>query len=173
MIRTSVGVATLLLLLALPTPAAAQQLSLMAGRAEYDLSGVHTSNVYAVRLGTPVEPVFILEGGLSYIHTRQQFGRTHLWMPEVQLQAQALIGPFAPYLGVGVGVAIDAPEDDPDVLLDDVFETETDFTSSVSAGIRLGLGEVVGLRVEGRIRGIEIDWVGTVTELTAGIVIGG
>ena len=33
-----------------PSTVAGQQLSLMAGRAEYDLSGVETSNVWAGRL---------------------------------------------------------------------------------------------------------------------------
>jgi hypothetical protein len=161
-----------LITLSLPTLAPAQQISLMAGRAEYDLSGVHTSNVWAARVAFPAEPFFAIEPGLSYIHTSQDFGRTDLWMPEIQLQAHALLGPLAPYLGVGVGAAIDDPDDDPNDAFEDP-EPEIDFTSSVAAGIKVGLTQNVGIRVEGRLRGIELEWIGTVTELTAGIVIGG
>jgi hypothetical protein len=154
-----------LLALVLPSIAAGQQLSLMGGVAEYDLSGVETSNVWAARVAFPVEPFFIVEPAVSYIHTSQAFGRSDLWMPEVQLQAHVILGPAAPYLGVGVGAAIEEVDDVEGV------EGETDFTTSVAAGVRWGVLETIGLRVEGRIRGIEYDWVGTVSELTAGVVV--
>jgi hypothetical protein len=154
-----------LLALVSPSIAAGQQLSLMGGVAEYDLSGVETSNVWAARAAFPVEPFFLVEPAVSYIHTSQSFGRSDLWMPEVQLQAHLILGPAAPYLGVGLGAAID------DVEHVEGVEDETDFTTSVAAGVRWGLLEKIGLRVEGRIRGIEYDWVGTVSEVTAGVVV--
>ncbi len=40
----------------------------------------------AVRLALPVRANLLAEGSLSYVHTRQQFGRTDLWILEVQLQ---------------------------------------------------------------------------------------
>ena len=79
----------LVALLALPVAAAGQDgrhVAVMAGRSEYDLSGVDRSNLYAVRLALPVRANLLAEGSLSYVHTRQQFGRTDLWIPEVQLQ---------------------------------------------------------------------------------------
>jgi hypothetical protein len=166
--RSLLGVA--LFALTLPAAAAAQQLSSMAGRAEYDLSGVHTGNVWAVRLAVPVEPYFLVEPAVSYIHTRQDFARTDLVMPEIQLQAQVVIGAIAPYLGAGVGAAIDDPDDDPDDEFDDP-PADVDFTSSVAAGFRLALARSLGLRAEGRLRGIATNWVGTVAEVTAGLVI--
>jgi hypothetical protein len=158
-----------LLTLALPAAAAAQQLSLMGGRAEYDLSGVHTSNVWAVRAAGAAASFLLVEGSVSYIHTEQDFGRTELWLPEVQVQAQKIWGAFAPYLGAGVGMAIDDPDDD--VIDEVVLETEVDLTTSVAVGVRIGLLDWLGLRAEGRLQGIEIDYTGTVAGVTAGLVV--
>jgi hypothetical protein len=148
-----------------PAGAAAQELALMAGRAEYDLSGVRTSNVWAVRWTDPVRSFLVTDWSVTYIHTRQQFGRSDFWLPESQFQVQGLWGAFAPYLGAGIGLAIDDPDDD-------ALDTEVDLATSAAVGVRLAVAERIGLRVDGRLHGIEIDYTGTVAGLTAGVTIG-
>lgn len=153
--------------LALPSAAAAQHdrthVSVMAGVAEYDLSGVNTSAIYALRAAMPWHPNLLLEGSLSYVRTSQQFGESDLFLPELQAQLQGTWGRFSPYLGLGAGVAIDLPAEETGVR-DDV-----EFASAFSVGVRVGVAEGVGLRVDGRVHGIEPDFTGTVSELTGGL----
>jgi hypothetical protein len=161
----SVLLAVLLAALAVPFHSSAQELSLMAGRAEYDLSGVHTSNIWAVRAAGAARSFLLAEASVSYIHTRQQFGRSALVIPEAQVQVQAVWRAFAPYLGAGIGLAIDNPEDD-------ALDTKTDLATSAAVGLRVAVTEAIGLRVDARLHGIEIDYTGTITGVTAGVIIG-
>lgn len=155
------------LTLPLPALAAAQEashVSVMAGVTEFDLSGVGTTGIYAVRADVPVWPNLLLEGSLSYARLDQQFGRSDLFIPEAQVQLQGTWGRFSPYVGLGGGAAVDVPQDD-------ALETDTDFAPSVAAGARVAVAMGVGVRVEGRIHGIEADFTGTVSELTAGFSV--
>lgn len=159
-----------LALLAGPTTVAAQHhgphASIMAGAAEYDLSGVNTSPVYAVRAAVPLRRNVLMEGSFSYVPTAQQFGKSHLLLPEVQAQLQGTWGRFSPYLGLGGGVAIDLPEEDTGA------EDEVDFAPSFSVGLRVTMAPGVGLRADGRLHGIGADFAGGVSELTAGFTFG-
>lgn len=156
--------------LTLPAAAAGQHdrahASLMFGVTEYDLSGVNTSPIYAVRVAGPLRRNLLIEGSLGYVRTDQQGGETDLFLPEVQAQLQGNWDRFSPYIGLGAGVAIDKPRDD-----DPVFdpETDVDFAPAFSAGVKVRVARGVGVRVDGRIHGIEADFVGTVSALTGGL----
>jgi hypothetical protein len=161
------AVFAVLVMLGAPVSAAAQtHVSLMAGVSEYDLSGVNTSPLYAVRVAGPVHTNLLVEGGLSYIATEQQFGDAALFIPEAQAQLQGIWGRFRPYVGLGAGLAIERPDDDTGV------EGEIDFSPSAALGVRIDLTPKVGIRLDGHLHGIEADFVGTVSALTAGITIG-
>ena len=62
-------------------------------------------------------------------------------------------------------MAIDAPEEE-------ALDREVDLATSVAVGAIVALTERVGLRVDGRLHGIEIDYTGTVSGITAGLSIG-
>lgn len=160
-------VIAVLVMLGAPAAVAAQtEVALMAGASEYDLSGVSTSPIYAVRVSGALHPNLLVEGGVSYIGTEQQFGEAALFIPELQAQLQGTWGRFRPYLGLGAGVAIERPDEDTGV------EGEVDFSPSAALGVRLDLTPGVGLRIDGRLHGIEADFTGTVSALTAAITIG-
>ena len=151
--------------LLLPSAADAQHsrthVSVMAGVTEYDLSGVHTSGIYALRLAAPWHPNLLVEGSLSYVRTEQDFGESDLFLPEVQAQLQGTWARFSPYVGIGAGAAFDLPKDED-------LETDTDFAPVFSVGARVAVAQGVGVRIDGRLHGIEADFTGTVSELTGG-----
>ena len=156
-----------LVILGAPVAAAAQtHVSLTAGVAEYDLSGVNKNPIYAVRVAGPVHPRLLVEGGLSYIATEQQFGDADLFLPEVQAQLQGTWGRFRPYFGLGGGLAIERPEADTGV------EGDIDFSPSVALGVRVDLNPKVGVRIDGRLHGIQPQLRGMVSGLAAGLTIG-
>lgn len=139
--------------------------SLMFGVTEYDLSGVSTSPIYAIRVAGPLRRNLLIEGSLGYVRTEQDSGDSDLFLPEVQAQIQGTWDRFSPYLGLGAGIAIDKPRDD-----DELFERETDvdFAPAFSAGVKVRLTRGVGVRIDGRLHGIEPDFAGTVSALTGG-----
>jgi hypothetical protein len=153
--------------LAVPAATAAQanttHISVMAGVAEYDLSGVETSPIYAIRYAGPLHPNLLVEGSLGYIRTDQQFGASDLFLPEVQVQLNGTWGRFSPYLGVGAGIAYDRPRGATGV------DSDLDFAPAFSVGARVRVAQDVGIRVDGRLHGIEADFTGTVSALTGGI----
>jgi hypothetical protein len=150
-----------------PVAATAQtHVSLTAGFTEYDLSGVNTGGIYAARIAAPVHPNLLVEGGISYVATEQQFGDAALFIPELQAQLQGSWGRFSPYLGLGAGLAVERPDEDSG------FDGETDFSPSVALGLRIAVNPKVGFRLDGRLHGIEADFVGTVSALSAGFTIG-
>ncbi|MBW3535369.1 MAG: porin family protein [Gemmatimonadetes bacterium] len=154
--------------LALPAAASAQHdrthASLMAGITEFDLSGVGTTGIYALRAAMPWHENLLVEGSLSYARTGQQFGSTDLFLPEIQAQLQGTWRRLSPYLGLGAGVAIDRPSGPTD------GPTDVDFAPAFSVGVRVGVARGVGVRIDGRLHGIEADFTGTVSELTGGLM---
>ena len=162
-------------LFALPAGARAQSpfesghAAVLVGVASYDLSGTGTTAIYGLRVGSPIRPHLSWELGLSYLHPAQQGGdTTHVFLPELQLQLEGTWGAVRPYLGLGAGVAIDAPGEDDDPLGFE-RETRTSFAPSGAGGIRVDVAESVALQVEGRLHGIEADFTGTISELVGGI----
>lgn len=104
------------------------------------------------------------EASLSYARLSQQFGKSELFIPEVQVQIQGAWRWLEPYLGLGLGVAIDEPESP-------VRDWDVDVAPSAAVGLRVDIDEKFGARVDGRTHGIGWDFVGMVSELTAGISI--
>jgi hypothetical protein len=150
-----------------PVAATAQtHVSLMAGFTEYDLAGVNSGGFYAARVATALHPNLLIEGGVSYVATEQQFGDAALFIPELQAELQGTWGRFSPYLGLGAGLAVERPDEDTGV------EGHTDFSPSIALGVRIAVNPQVGVRLEGRVNGIEPDFIGTVSALSAGFTIG-
>jgi hypothetical protein len=139
-------------------------LSVSAGVSQFDLSGTGSSAMAAVRLERALMRALVLEGGVSVARPAQQFGATTtLVIPEVALQLQ-LPRLVAPYLGLGFGDAMDfRPES--------VGGLRHNATVSVAGGVRLWLGDRMGLRGELRVRGIGSTLGGSTAEWTGGAAL--
>jgi hypothetical protein len=170
--RSALALATLLAA-GLPVAARSQSaafesarpvVSVNAGAFQFDLSGTGTAPMIAGRAELPINRYFLAEGGLLVARPEQQFGAKSTFLaPEVQLQAQAPLadGRIAPYLGMGVGLAMD--------LRNSRFGgNRTDPTVSGATGVRYWLTEALGLRAELRVRGVGSGFAGSAAEWTLG-----
>jgi hypothetical protein len=127
------------------------------GISQYDLSGTGTRKFAAMRVQVPVLSHLVIEPGLGFMDYRIQgqrpAPRARLWFPEVQVQAEAQLGPVRPYLGAGGGLAVES-------LLG---ERGTEPTLSAAGGARIDLPGNWGLEGELRIRAID-PWTGTTAD---------
>ena len=158
------------LLLSGVVPARAQDsswgaLSVTAGRVDYDLSGTGSAGGFAVRATKDLTPNVGLELRGLFARPCQQFqsctevGPATLIVPEAQLQYRWNVGPLEPFVGAGLGLS----------ALRSSFHTDVDPTVSFSAGTGIRLTERLGLTGEFRLRGHEFRFVGTSTEVNAGL----
>jgi hypothetical protein len=137
--------------------------SLSAGALQYDVAGTGSAPVLAARGELPLSHYFLIEGGLSAARPEQRLrGITTLLTPEAQIQAQL---PFAgawvaPYIGAGLGAAIDERPRTPGA--------QRELTISAATGVRYWLTEGRGLRAEVRLRRLGPDFGGTAAEWTLG-----
>jgi hypothetical protein len=162
-VRSIAFSALLAALVGFPAAASAQtSVAIYRGTSEYDLSGVDQAATTAIRVTRELSTLFAIEGGMSYVELREQFGQSKVYMPEAMLQLQLPIGRFAPYIGVGAGLGIDVPND-PDL------STNTDPTFLAGAGLRIDLPYNLMLGVDGRIRAFETRFTGTGSEASIGI----
>lgn len=142
----------------LPVPGAAQPaISASAGASSYDLSGVGTSGVAAVRFEMPVLSRIDVQMGTGFFWYGSQFDREiAMLLPEVGIQTRPPIG--VPLLfGVGVGHTLGvkgSPEDDP--------------TLYVAAGLDIEDRAGWAIRPELRIRAVD-PWAGTMGDFTLGV----
>ena len=143
-------------------PAEEWRATLAVGASTFDLSGTGTAPAVAGRISRAIAGPLTAEGALTLLWPDQQFGqRTTFVAPEVQLQWEPLSGRrIAPYLGVGAGFSVDVRDG-----RDDRWEE----TLSGALGVRLPVGAGTGLVVEGRIRGVDAAFVGTLFDLTMGV----
>lgn len=137
--------------------------SLSAGAMQYDLAGTGTAPLLAARGELPLSRYFLVEGGVSAARPDQRLrGMTTLLTPEAQFQAQLpLAGSWvAPYVGTGVGAAIDRRAG--------AVGTQRELTLSAATGVRYWLSEDRGLRAELRLRRLGAEYGGTAAEWTLG-----
>jgi len=151
------------MILAVAGQASAQSIAVSSGVFNYDLSGTGNTASIAVSADWGIIGNWLVEGGLTYARPSQQFGeRTNFFLPEAQVQHQFPIGRFAPFVGGGLGAAID--------VRDELFGgTRKDLALSAGGGVRVTLTETVGARADFRLRGIGSDFSGSVAELRGGI----
>ena len=138
-------------------------LTLSAGAFQYDRAGPGTAPVLAARGDVPLSSLFRLEGGLTAARPERRFGgTTQLVVPEAQLQAHFPTGRWvAPYVGVGVGAAIDR-------RARAIGSGDRALSLSTASGIRYWVSEDRGLRAELRLRRIGPEYGGTAAEWTLG-----
>jgi hypothetical protein len=161
---------TLLLIIVLPAVAPSQTtspsprsaISLSYGLFQYDLSGTGDARILAVRAERPLATFALLEGGVAFARPAQQFGDTTTYViTEAQLQGQWPLGRVAPYLGGGIGLAMDFRQEIHGGM-------QTDVTLSAAGGLRAWITERLGARAELRLRGVGWRFTGSAAEWTLG-----
>lgn len=138
--------------------------TLSAGAFRYDTPRNGTAPVLAARGELPLSHHFLVEGGLSAARAQQGLRGTSTFLaPEAQIQAQLPLASVwvAPYVGAGVGAAIDRRSGT-------AAETRRDLSVSAATGLRYWLTEDRGLRAELRVRGIGSTLGGSAAEWTLG-----
>ena len=138
--------------------------SFNTGLFQFELAGSGYAPMLAFRAATPLTAVLIIEGALLAARPGQQFGETTTFIvPEAQVQLALPFTTVVPYMGLGVGAAID-------------FRggagggTQTDLTISGSLGIKTWFSDTVGAQAEFRGRGIDPDFTGSSSEYTVGMI---
>lgn len=141
------------------------EVSVTAGRVDYDLSGVGSTGGFAIRTTKDFTPNVALELRGLFARPCQQFqsctdvGPATLIVPEAQLQYRWNLARLEPFVGAGLGLS----------ALRSSFHTEVDPTVSFSAGTGIRVTERLALTGEFRLRGHEFRFVGTSTEVNAGL----
>ena len=135
-------------------------LSVSAGRMEFDLSGTGHAPTVAVRATRDLSSRVRFEFGGVFAKPEQQFGSSTLFMPEVQLQYGWNAGRFAPYVGGGAGTA----------LVTSDFHRDWDPTYSFGGGTTAWFTERLGAKGDFRLRLHEWRATGTSSEISGGLV---
>ena len=165
-----IGSCAFVLLLSGAVPARAQdlswgELSVTAGRVDYDLSGVGSTSGLAVRARKDFTSNIGLELRGLFARPCQQFqsctevGPATLFVPEAQLQYRWSAGRLEPFVGAGLGLS----------ALRSSFHTDVDPTVSFSAGTAVRLTDRLALNGEFRLRGHQFRFAGSSTEVNAGL----
>jgi opacity protein-like surface antigen len=141
-------------------PAAQHSLSVAAGIMDFDLSGTGQSFVAAVRATRALTDHVAVEVGGSFAKPDQQFGPSTVIAPDVHLQYHWRIGRVRPYAGGGVGFAH---------VRANLAESATDFTWSGAGGVRVDVTDRAAVMGEMRVRGIEVDFAGSIAEWVGGL----
>ena len=140
-------------------------LSITAGLVDYDLSGTGQTTGFAIRTRKDLTHSLGLELRGLFARPCQQFqsckdvGPATLFVPEAQLQYRWNAGRLEPFVGAGLGVS----------ALRSSVDTQWDPTVSVSVGTAVRLTERLALNSEFRLRGHEFRFVGSTTEINAGV----
>lgn len=153
-----VGWAVLLLLALGATEARGQiAVSVHAGAASYDLAGVGTSGIAAVRVEHRLAPRIDLQAGTGFFwYGTQGDQQVSMLLPEAGLLARPFAG-LPLLLGVGAGHTLELKGN-----LDDVF--------TLYGAVGLELEDEAGwaVRPELRVRAVD-PWAGTIADFTLGV----
>ncbi|MQA89636.1 MAG: hypothetical protein GEU90_05310 [Gemmatimonas sp.] len=145
------------LLLTAPYAATAQEPEPVAGwmaalgLMQFELDGTGLAPMVALRGGTPLSSVLLLEGSMAAARPEQTTGTSSVLIPEAQLQLSLPFTSVSPYMGLGAGAIVDFKNTDSG-------GTQLDLTISGAVGLRVWIGDRFGLGFEFRGRGIGADF---------------
>ena len=163
------ALALALIALAPAAPLTAQEapprhVSINTGLFQFDLSEDGYAPMLALRGASPISQVLLLELAFLAARPEQQFGqRSTFLVPEAQVQLVLPFERFVPYMGLGAGAAFDLQDSD-------LGGTQTDFTISGSLGAKFWLNDGMGIQGEFRARGVDVDFTGSSSEYTLGLI---
>ena len=141
-----------------------RHISVNTGLFQFDMAEAGYSPMIAVRAGSPISHVLLLELALLAARPDQPFGGSSTFIvPEAQVQLVLPFERFVPYMGLGAGAALDLRDSE-------AGGTQADFTISGSLGAKFWINEGLGIQTEFRGRGVEVDFTGTSSEYTLGLI---
>ena len=132
------------------------------GVSQFDLSGTGSAPLFVARAGWDWRRNLVLEVGASVSRLDQDFATTTLIIPDAQIQAQAHVGNWRPYFGLGGGIAIDARNEA-------LGGWNTEPVVSASAGARVWFRRWLAARGELRVHGIGSGFEGAAAEWSGGL----
>ena len=107
-----------------------------------------------------VTPRLAVEGNVSW--ARNGTGTWDMWVAEAQLNDFWQAGnSVAPDAGGGAGIFVNHDE----------FFTDKSLTLSAAGGLRIDLTDRISAIGEFRIRGVEVDFAGSLTEVWGGLTV--
>ena len=136
--------------------------SVLVGPSRYELTKTGTG--FAGKLTVAFRPtrILIIEPTLGYLTYRNDFGqRTHWFFPELSFQAEARLGRWRPYAGIGGGAGVASL----------VGREHWEGTLHATGGLRLRLGRNWGGRAEIRWRAVP-PWSGHAIDFGFGLARG-
>lgn len=165
-----VGAVTLFVvaaMLTLPRDAVAQMVPAQhsvtgaLGVVSFDVDGVATTLGISGRGSFAPTSRVALEGNVSWVKN-DETGTSHMWVAEVHVQYYwQVANRVRPFAGGGAGIFINKHE---------IF-TDKALTLSAAAGVRADFSDRVAALGEFRMRGIEVDFVGTMAEVWGGVTV--
>lgn len=136
--------------------------SVLLGPSRYELTKSGTG--FAGKLTVAFRPtrILVIEPTLGYLTYRNDFGqRTHWFFPELSFQAEARLGRWRPYAGIGGGAGVASL----------VGREHWEGTLHAAGGLRLRLGRTWGGRAELRWRAVP-PWSGHAIDFGFGLARG-
>ena len=131
------------------------------GAVNFDVDGVATTLGVTGRASVAATPRLAIEGNVSWARN-DETGTSDMWVAEAQLHYFWRAGNrVRPYAGGGAGIFINHDE----------FLTDKSLTLSAAGGLRIDLSDRVSALGEFRIRGVEVDFAGSLAEFWGGLTI--
>jgi hypothetical protein len=133
--------------------------SAAVGLVNFDVDGVATTVGLSGRASIAVTPRVAVEANLSWARN-DETGTSDMWVAEAHVHYfWQVANRVRPYAGGGAGIFINQGE----------FLTDRSLTLSAAGGLRVDLTDRMSALGEFRIRGVEIDFAGSLVEIWGGL----
>ena len=131
------------------------------GSVNFDVDGTATTLGIAGRASAALTPRLAIEGNVSWARNDES-GTSGLWVVEAQVHYHWRAGSrLRPYAGGGAGLFVNHDE----------FFTDKSLTLSAAGGLRVDVTDRIAATGEFRIRGVEVDFAGSLAEFWGGLTI--
>ena len=143
------------------TTPAQNSVSAAVGVVNFDVDGTATTLGISGRGAVALTPRLAVEGNLSWAKN-DQTGTSKMWVAEAHVQYFWQVArKVRPFAGGGAGIFMNQGD----------FFTDKSLTLSAAGGLRVDLTNRVAALGEFRIRGVEIDFAGSLVEIWGGLTI--
>lgn len=159
------GLLSAALMVGMSQPAAAQMVpaqhsvSGAVGIVSFDVDGVATTLGLSGRGSIAMSPRLAVEANLSWARN-DETGTSNMWVAEAHVQHfWQVANRVRPFAGGGAGIFINQGD----------FFTDKSVTLSAAGGLRVDLTDRVAALGELRVRGVEVDFAGSLVEIWGGL----
>jgi hypothetical protein len=142
-------------------PPAQSSVTAAVGAVNFDVDGTGTTAGVSGRAAAAITSALAIEANMFWAKPDQQFGDSQMWAFDAQLQYHWRAGRVRPFAGGGVGLFVNKGD----------FFTDKALTLSGAGGVHVDIGDRVAALGEFRLRGIEVDFAGSLAEVWGGLTI--